>query len=89
MLGEVPEIKNFFVCCGFNSIGIVSAGGAGKVTADWIINGGIQEDLFSLDISRFEPRQSEINYLVERSTETLGNLYAMHWPYNNLKLQEM
>ena len=85
MLGEVPEIKNFFVCCGFNSIGIVSAGGAGKVTADWIINGGIQEDLFSLDISRFEPWQSEINYLVERSTETLGNLYAMHWPYKQFK----
>ncbi|MBI29658.1 MAG: sarcosine dehydrogenase [Pelagibacteraceae bacterium] len=85
MLGEIPEIKNFFVCCGFNSIGIVSAGGAGKVTAEWIINGGIQEDLFSLDVSRFEPWQSEIKYLVERSTETLGNLYAMHWPYKQFK----
>ena len=51
MLGEIPEINNFFVCCGFNSIGIVSAGGAGKITAEWIINGGIQEDLFSLDLS--------------------------------------
>tara|TARA_Y100000590_G_scaffold161332_1_gene184989 strand:- start:976 stop:3441 length:2466 start_codon:yes stop_codon:yes gene_type:complete len=85
MLGEIPEINNFFVCCGFNSIGIVSAGGAGKITAEWIINGGIQEDLFSLDVSRFEPWQSEIKYLLERSTETLGNLYAMHWPYKQFK----
>ena len=85
MLGEIPEINKFFVCCGFNSIGIVSAGGAGKVTAEWIVNDGIQEDLFSLDISRFEPWQSDIKYLLERSTETLGNLYAMHWPYKQFK----
>jgi len=46
LLGEVPEIKNFFVCCGFNSIGIGSGGGAGKVTAEWMMNGHINEDLF-------------------------------------------
>ena len=40
LLGEAPEVKNFFVCCGFNSIGLVSAGGAGKVTAEWMMNGG-------------------------------------------------
>ena len=85
MLGEIPEINNFFVCCGFNSIGIVSAGGAGKITAEWIINGGIQEDLFSLDVTRFEPFQSETKYVVERATESLGNLYAMHWPYKQFK----
>ena len=46
LLGETPEVKNFFVCCGFNSIGIVSAGGAGKITAEWMMNGGISEDIF-------------------------------------------
>jgi len=85
MLGEIPEINNFFVCCGFNSIGLASAGGAGKITAEWIINGGIQEDLFSLDVTRFEPFQSETKYVVERATESLGNLYAMHWPYKQFK----
>jgi len=81
LIGETPEIKNFFVCCGFNSIGLASSGGAGRATAEWIINGGISEDIFSLDISRFEKFHSEIKFITERVTETLGDLYAMHWPY--------
>ncbi len=85
LLGETPEVKNFFVCSGFNSIGIASAGGAGKITAEWIINDGINEDLFKLDISRFEKFHSEIKFITERVTETLGNQYAMHWPYKQLK----
>ena len=85
LLGETPEVKNFFVCCGFNSIGIVSAGGAGKVTAEWMMNDGISEDIFELDISRFEKFHSETKFITERVTETLGNLYAMHWPYKQLK----
>jgi len=85
LLGEVPEVRNFFVCCGFNSIGIVSAGGAGKATAEWMINGGASEDLFSLDISRFEKFHSETDFIVERAAESLGNQYAMHWPYKQLK----
>ncbi len=85
LLGETPEVKNFFVCCGFNSIGIVSAGGAGKVTAEWMINGEINEDIFSLDISRFEKFHSNTNFIIERAAESLGNQYAMHWPYKQLK----
>ena len=81
LLGETPEVKNFFVCCGFNSIGLASSGGAGRATAEWIMNGGISEDIFSLDISRFEKFHSEIKFITERVTETLGDLYAMHWPY--------
>ena len=85
LLGETPEIRNFYVCCGFNSIGIVSAGGAGKVTAEWMINGGVNEDVFSLDISRFEKFHSETSFIVKRAAESLGNQYAMHWPYKQLK----
>ena len=85
MLGEVPEIKNFFVCCGFNSIGIGSGGGAGKVTAEWMMNGHINEDLFIYDIKRFQKFHSEINFIKERITETLGDLYGMHWPYKQHK----
>ncbi len=85
LLGEVPEVKNFFVCCGLNSIGIASAGGVGKVTAEWMINGHINEDIFSYDIKRFQNFHSEINFIKERVTETLGDLYGMHWPFKQHK----
>ncbi len=81
LLGETPEIKNLFMCGGFNSIGIVSSGGAGKITAEWMINGEMHEDIFSLDISRFEKFHSDLDFITERVTESLGNLYAMHWPF--------
>ncbi len=81
LLGETPEVKNLFICGGFNSIGIVSSGGAGKITAEWMINGEMNEDIFSLDISRFEKFHSDLDFITKRVTESLGNLYAMHWPY--------
>ena len=81
LLGETPEVSNLFTCCGFNSIGIASSGGAGRVTAEWMINGYMNEDLFSLDIKRFQKFHSSKKFIMERVTETLGDLYGMHWPY--------
>lgn len=81
LLGETSEVKNLYTCCGFNSIGIASSGGAGRVTAEWMINGHINEDLFSLDIKRFQKFHSSKKFIIDRVTETLGDLYAMHWPY--------
>ena len=85
LLGEVPEVKNLFSCCGLNSIGIGSGGGVGKVTAEWMMKGHINEDLFIYDIKRFEKFHSKINFIKERVTETLGDLYGMHWPYKQHK----
>ena len=85
LLGETPEVRNFYVCCGFNSIGIASAGGAGRVTAEWMMNGHINEDIFSADIRRFEKFHSSKKFIMERVTETLGDLYGMHWPYKQHK----
>jgi glycine cleavage system aminomethyltransferase T len=81
LLGETPEVSNLFVCCGFNSIGIASSGGAGRVTAEWMINGYMNEDLYSLDIKRFQRFHSDKKFIMTRVTETLGDLYGMHWPY--------
>tara|TARA_B100002051_G_scaffold207988_1_gene198992 strand:- start:621 stop:3062 length:2442 start_codon:yes stop_codon:yes gene_type:complete len=81
LLGEVPELKNLYACCGLNSIGIGSGGGVGKVTAEWMMNGHVNEDLFIYDIKRFQKFHSEINFIKERITESLGDLYGMHWPY--------
>ena len=85
LLGETAEVTNLYTCCGFNSIGIASSGGAGRVTAEWMINGYMNEDLFSLDIKRFEKFHSSKKFITERVTETLGDLYGMHWPYKQHK----
>jgi len=85
LLGETAEVINLYTCCGFNSIGIASAGGAGRVTAEWMVNGYMNEDLFSLDVKRFEKFHSSKKFITERVTETLGDLYGMHWPYKQHK----
>lgn len=81
LLGETPEVRNLFVAAGFNSIGIQSAGGAGKVLADWIVDGHPPMDLWDVDIRRVMPFQRNRQYLKDRTVEALGLLYAMHWPF--------
>ena len=85
LLGETPEVKNFFVAAGFNSVGIQSAGGAGKVLADWINSGRPTIDLWEVDIRRMMPFQKNKNYLRTRVSETLGLLYADHFPYRQFE----
>ena len=80
-LGEAPEVKGLYVATGFNSIGIQSSGGAGLVLADWIKNGHPPMDVNAMDIRRIHPFQSVKEYVHDRVSETLGLLYAMHWPY--------
>ncbi|RLJ51882.1 4-methylaminobutanoate oxidase (formaldehyde-forming) [Litoreibacter meonggei] len=80
-LGLAPELDNFWVAAGFNSIGIQSAGGAGSALAQWMDAGQKPFDLGDVDISRMQPFQGNRTYLFERSKETLGLLYADHFPY--------
>jgi len=80
-LGLAPEMDNVWVAAGFNSIGIQSAGGAGMALAEWMETGEKPFDLGDVDISRMQPFQGNRTYLFERSKETLGLLYADHYPY--------
>ncbi|HKK84176.1 MAG TPA: FAD-dependent oxidoreductase, partial [Roseovarius sp.] len=80
-LGRCPEMENVWVAAGFNSIGIQSAGGAGMALAQWMEDGARPFDLGDVDIARMQPFQGNKRYLVDRSTETLGLLYADHYPY--------
>jgi glycine cleavage system T protein len=80
-LGQAPEMDNIWVAAGFNSIGIQSAGGAGMALAQWMDDGDKPFDLGDVDISRMQPFQGNKTYLAERSKETLGLLYADHFPY--------
>ncbi len=80
-LGLAPGMDNVWVAAGFNSIGIQSAGGAGMALAQWMEDGQKPFDLGDVDIARMQPFQGNKTYLAERSTETLGLLYADHFPY--------
>ncbi len=80
-LGEVPELTNYYAACGFNSVGFLSGPGAGKVLADWIVDGRPPMDLPEVDPRRVVPFQVNRRYLEERVVETLDLAYAMHWPY--------
>ncbi|ASM73721.1 MULTISPECIES: GcvT family protein [Roseobacteraceae] len=80
-LGLAPEMDNVWVAAGFNSIGIQSAGGAGMALAQWMDAGQKPFDLGDVDIARMQPFQGNKTYLAARASETLGLLYADHFPY--------
>lgn len=81
-LGVSPEFENLFVAAGLNSIGIQSAGGIGKVISEWMRDGLPPSDLNSVDLRRNLPFQGNRKYLHDRVKETLGLLYAVHWPFH-------
>jgi glycine cleavage system T protein len=81
LLGEAPGLKNFYVACGFNSVGIQSAGGAGKALAEWIVGGAPPFDLWDVDVRRTFPYQATKSFITARVSETLGLLYADHFPH--------
>jgi glycine cleavage system T protein len=80
-LGEAAELANCFVAAGLNSIGLQSAGGIGKVVAEWIRDGHPPVDLWEVDVRRNMPFQINRKYLQARVSESLGLLYATHWPF--------
>ncbi len=85
IMGEAPELRNFFVAAGFNSQGILNAAGAGKVLSEWIVEGQPSIDLAELDIARFGRFQNNRRYLAARTRESLGLLFQMHWPYRQVE----
>jgi heterotetrameric sarcosine oxidase gamma subunit len=81
IMGEAPALKGFFVAAGFNSLGILSGGGAGFVMAQWIVDGHAPMDVWSVDIRRLHAWQDNSRYLLDRTVESLGIGYQDHWPY--------
>jgi 4-methylaminobutanoate oxidase (formaldehyde-forming) len=84
-VGEAPGIRNYFVAAGMNSVGILSAGGLGRVLAHWITNGRPDVDVTGFDVDRFRPWQGEDAYRAARTTEILGTVYAAHTPGTQLR----
>jgi glycine cleavage system aminomethyltransferase T/glycine/D-amino acid oxidase-like deaminating enzyme len=85
ILGEAPELRNFFVGAGFNSVGIASAGGAGRALAEWVVGGEPTSDLTAVDIRRFAPFHGNNQWLRSRVGEVLGLHYAIPWPNRELE----
>ena len=80
IVGEAPELKNYFVAAGLNSIGILTGGGIGRVLATWIVDGLPDVDVTGINIDRFHPYQSNPEYRRERTIEALGLVYKVHYP---------
>lgn len=81
LLGETGEVVGLFVAAGMNSQGIIFGPGVGRALAEWIDEGAPTFDASDLDVRRFSPAQANAGYLFERTRESLGRLYAMHWPF--------
>jgi 4-methylaminobutanoate oxidase (formaldehyde-forming) len=85
ILGHAPELANFFVGAGFNSVGIATAGGAGRALAEWIVNGAPTSDLTGVDIRRFAPFNGNNRWLHDRVAEVLGLHYEIPWPNREME----
>ncbi len=81
ILGEAPEVENYFVGAGFNAFGIASAGGAGRALAEWIVAGEAPMDLWPVDIRRFGQLHRDRHWVLTRTLEAYGKHYTMAWPH--------
>ena len=80
VVGEAPELKNYFVAAGLNSIGILTGGGIGRLVAHWIMTGRPDVDVTGINIDRLHPYQANPEYRATRTVESLGMVYATHYP---------
>ena len=85
VLGESPELKNYFVAAGLNSIGILTGGGIGRVIAHWIVSGRPDVDITGMNIDRLHPYQANPEYRATRTVESLGMVYATHYPGRSMR----
>ena len=81
ILGEAPEVANFYLGAGFNAYGIAAGGGAGKALAEWVVGGEPPLDLWPVDIRRFGQPHQDIDWVRARTLELYGKHYTMAWPH--------
>jgi glycine cleavage system aminomethyltransferase T/glycine/D-amino acid oxidase-like deaminating enzyme len=89
IVGEAPEVKNYFVAAGLNSIGILTGGGIGRAMAQWIIDGRPDIDITGINIDRLHRYQSNPEYRANRTVESLGMVYACHYPGKSMQTARM
>jgi 4-methylaminobutanoate oxidase (formaldehyde-forming) len=80
IMGEAPEVRNYFVAAGLNSIGILTGGGIGRIVAHWVMTGTPDVDVTGMNIDRLQRYQNTREYRAERTVESLGMVYRCHYP---------
>ena len=83
-VGEAPGVRGYFVAAGMNSVGVLSAGGIGRLVAHWVVSGRPDQDVTGIDVARFRPWQLAPRHRAERTAEVLGTVYAAHPPGTQL-----
>jgi 4-methylaminobutanoate oxidase (formaldehyde-forming) len=84
-VGESPEVKNYFVAAGLNSIGILTGGGMGRALAHWVLTGRPDVDVTGMNIDRLHPYQTNPEYRRTRTVESLGMVYQCHYPTRSMQ----
>ncbi|MEP7381853.1 MAG: FAD-dependent oxidoreductase [Gemmatimonadota bacterium] len=85
ILGEAPELANFFVAAGLNSVGILTGGGVGRAMAHWILTGRADFDVTGVHIDRLHAYQATPAYRRTRTVESLGMVYKCHYPFHSMQ----
>jgi len=85
VVGEAPEVKNYFVAAGLNSVGILTGGGIGRAVAHWVINGRPDVDVTGFNIDRLQTYQANPEYRRARTVESLGSVYLCHYPTKSMQ----
>ena len=78
LIGPMPGVPDAFEACVF-TFGIAQGGGAGKVLAEWVTEGGTEWDMWSCDPRRFG-KWADQDYALAKAKEVYGHEYAMHFP---------
>jgi glycine cleavage system aminomethyltransferase T/glycine/D-amino acid oxidase-like deaminating enzyme len=85
VVGEAPEVRNYFVAAGLNSIGILTGGGLGRALAHWIVDGRPDIDITGMNIDRLHSYQANPEYRATRTVESLGMVYQCHYPNRSMQ----
>jgi len=85
IIGEAPELQNYFVCAGLNSVGIIMGPGLGRMMAHWILEGDPGVDITGFNIDRLHTYQNNVEYRAHRVVESLGKVYKNHYPFQPME----
>lgn len=84
-VGEAPGVRGYFVAAGLNSVGVLSAGGLGRIVAHWVAHGRPDVDVTAMDVARFQPWELAAERRSTRTAEVLGMTYTRHTPGTQLR----